>query len=127
MKIILSFAILLLYQLIGNFIQDLFHLPIPGTVIGMVLLFFSLILTRRRFRHTHTNPFIHFSLKLLRIMPILYVPAGVGIMQYFGIIGSQSIPIIGTLVLSALLSMVFTAYFMTFLLNKLEKSGASHD
>ncbi len=127
MKIILSFAILLLYQLIGNFIQDIFKLPIPGTVIGMVLLFFSLILTRRRFRHNHTNPFIHFSLKLLRILPILYVPAGVGIMQYFGIIGSQSIPIIGTLVISAIISMIFTAYFMSYLLKKYEIGGVNHD
>jgi holin-like protein len=127
MKIILSFAILLLYQLIGNFIQDLFKLPIPGTVIGMVLLFFSLIITRRRLKHTHTNPFIHFSLKLLRILPILYVPAGVGIMQYFGLIGSQSLPIIGTLVVSAIISLAATAYFMAFVLKQTDKQGQNYD
>ena len=125
MKIILSFAIILLYQLIGNTIQYALKLPIPGTVIGLVLLFLTLVLGQKHFKIKYNNPFVEVSLSLISILPILYVPAGVGIIKYFDVIKSQSIPIIGTLFISAIISMALVAWLMSFILKLTDKNTES--
>ena len=38
-----AFTLLLAYQLVGEIITQVFHLHIPGPVIGMLLLFITLI------------------------------------------------------------------------------------
>jgi holin-like protein len=68
---------LLLCQLAGELLVRALHLPVPGPVIGMVLLFVILLL-----RHSDGEPPAALSQvadALLGHLGLLFVPAGVGV------------------------------------------------
>ncbi|MFX3972860.1 CidA/LrgA family protein, partial [Streptococcus suis] len=42
MKLYVQFMIILLFSFLGEAISTIFHLPIPGSIIGLILLFLAL-------------------------------------------------------------------------------------
>lgn len=80
------FLVLVIAQLIGEVAARYGKLPVPGSVIGAVLLFIALWLVPGL--HAKIAPFSH---TLLRNMLVLFVPASVGIMAIFGDIASQGL------------------------------------
>ena len=99
-----ALTVLLLFQLVGEALTQLFHLPVPGPVLGMGLLFFALFLPRwlpRELRDTAQSILQHLSL--------LFVPAGVGILQHLHRVEREWLPITASLVLSAVITVAVTA------------------
>ena len=99
-----ALTLLLVFQLIGEVVAQLFALPIPGPVIGMALLFAALALRggpSPELRDTAQN--------LLQHLSLLFVPAGVGIMLHFGRIGDEWLPLMASLIGSTLLTIAVTA------------------
>ncbi|MDG4812565.1 CidA/LrgA family protein [Hydrogenovibrio sp. 3SP14C1] len=107
MNFLHGITLLLIFQLIGEMTAILFNLPIPGPVIGMILLF-AILLWRGRSSESLDDV----SNGLLSHLSLLFVPAGVGIMVYFDRIVSEWIPIGLTLVFSTLATMMATAFVM---------------
>ncbi|MCM3278891.1 CidA/LrgA family protein, partial [Bacillus velezensis] len=70
-----AFAVLLIFQCLGEGASYLFGLPVPGPVIGMLLLFGFVML-----RPQVADAIEPTALELLRHLSLLFVPAGVGIM-----------------------------------------------
>lgn len=118
MNFIPSFTLLLLFQLIGTSIQWLFALAIPGSVIGMVLLFSSLVVRKRLSKNLQ-----HTSLTLLYYMPLLFIPAGVGVMQEFALIKHQWLPISAALIGSCMITLIATGLLMQYLLSRASKGS----
>ncbi len=100
-------TILLIYQLVGEVTVRLLALPIPGPVLGMVMLFVTLTVRGRVDESVDTA-----ANGLLSHLSLLFVPAGVGMMVHFGRIADEWLPIIVTLVLSTVLTMGATAGIM---------------
>lgn len=119
MKLVTSFAVLLLFQLIGTVVQQTFALVVPGAVIGMVLLFAFLVLRRHVPRRLDWT-----SQGLLHYMPILFVPAGVGVMQEFGLIAKEWLPISASVILSSVITIAFTGIVMQICLRHFTKKPA---
>ena len=71
---IAALTILLLFQLAGEVLVQLSGLPVPGPVIGMVLLFLALAL-----RGSVSEDLRNTSQTLLSHLSLLFVPAGVGV------------------------------------------------
>ncbi|MCB1639545.1 MAG: CidA/LrgA family protein, partial [Thiothrix sp.] len=97
-------TVLLIYQLVGEVITRLLQLPVPGPVIGMLLLFVSLFLHRNLEQRLDSA-----STSLLAHLSLLFVPAGVGVIVHFGRIGEQWLPILLALILGTLLTLAATA------------------
>lgn len=96
---ILHFGIFLGFQLAGEVIARVFGLPLPGPVIGMVLL--ALLLLARpkigtEIEATATGFLSHLSL--------LYVPAGVGVVQYIDQVTEIGLGLAAALVGSTILA-----------------------
>ncbi|WP_078432287.1 CidA/LrgA family protein [Metabacillus halosaccharovorans] len=74
---ILQIALLYIIFFIGEWIQLITHMPIPGSIIGMIILFLALIfkVIRREWISLGSN-------FLLNNLPLLFVPATVGIIDY---------------------------------------------
>ncbi len=118
-KIILQISLLFLFYYIGETIQELFSLFIPGSIIGM-LLFFAL-LTTKFFQVEWVSDGIDL---LMKDMPIFFVPVTVGVIQYLDFFvgkGSLMIPIV---MLSTFL-VIYTASVITSLL--LKKAGHNYE
>lgn len=101
---LLALAILLVYQCIGEGIAFLTGWPIPGPVIGMLLLFASLLAWPRLYDLLEQT-----ASELLRHLSLLFVPAGVGIIVAAASGRGQWLAIAVALVGSTLLTLAVTA------------------
>jgi holin-like protein len=102
---------LLLFQLIGEVIARGLSLPVPGPVIGMVLLFIALAL-----RGGASEDVQRTSQNLLQHLSLLFVPAGTGIMIHLHRVADEWLPLLLSLVISTLATLVVTALVMKFCL-----------
>lgn len=99
-----TFATLLVFQTLGEGLAFAFALPVPGPVIGMLLLFFYLML-----RKTAADQLAPTTYEFLKHLSLLFVPAGVGIMVHADRVVAEWLPIAAALVISAMVSLVVTA------------------
>jgi holin-like protein len=106
-----ALTVLLVYQLFGEILVAALHLPIPGPVVGMALLFATLIV-----RSTVSDDLRQAAGGLLRHLSLLFVPAGVGVMAHLGRLQHEWLPISLSLVASTLVTIAVTALVMRALL-----------
>jgi len=103
--------ILLACQLVGETIVRALGLPIPGPVLGIILLVSLLALRQRMTGNDSASDTTNIGQAadgLLRYLGLLFVPAGVGIVQSFGLVAANGAALIGALVLSTLLTLIIT-------------------
>jgi len=112
LKIILGLLILIAYHQSGEALKFWFGWPIPGSVIGMLLLFVSLLLFNKPPKSIQRS-----SEFILSHLSLLFVPAGVGVMLLFDLIADQWVAMLVSMVLSTFVSLVFTAWLMQSLVN----------
>lgn len=108
-----SFTFLLVFQLVGEVTVRAATLPVPGPVIGMVLLYGALCI-----RGSAPRAMVDTANSLLGQLSLLFVPAGVGIMTHFALIRAEWPAILLTLALSTLLTLLVTAYTMKWLTSR---------
>lgn len=95
-----GFGVLVVFLVAGEWVSRLAALPIPGSVVGMVLLTVAL-------RTEVVSPALVRDAAglLLRHMGLLFVPAGAGVMRYTGLIQAEWPAILGAGVVSTLVVM----------------------
>lgn len=99
-----ALAVLLLFQCLGETIAFVGNIPVPGPVIGMLLLLAALRLSKRT-RSTVEQPCLAF----LKHLSVLFVPAGVGIVLNAGQVESDLLPIAATILIGTALTVCITA------------------
>ncbi len=120
-----AITILLLYQLVGEVLARAVHAPVPGPVVGMVLLFVTLLLRRGIPSDLETT-----AQRLLQYLSLLFVPAGVGVMVHLQLLQNEWLPILATLLASTVVTMSVTALTLGLLLRLAplrRKPGAGHE
>jgi len=85
-------------------------LPVPGPVVGMLLLFITLIA-----RGSVPETFRNTAQQLLSHLSLLFVPAGVGVMLHFGRLGKEWLALSVALVASTVITIAVTALVMRLL------------
>lgn len=80
---------LLACQLAGEILVRLLHLPVPGPVLGMVLLFLALALRRREAPEELGRT----ADGLLGNLGLLFVPAGVGVVLHLPLLARDWAPL----------------------------------
>ena len=93
-----SIAIILGYQVVGELISRLSGLPVPGPVIGMVLMLLSFLVKDNLINRVRPSA------------GVLLVPAGVGIMRHGQRFLNEGVAIMIALVVSTVIAMIVTAY-----------------
>lgn len=96
---------LLLFQLLGEALAFVLAAPIPGPVIGMVLLFAYLLARGER-----ESGLVGFSSRCLQHLSLLFIPAAVGVMAHLDLLAREWIAISVALTASMLVAIVVTAY-----------------
>ncbi|MGG4488654.1 CidA/LrgA family holin-like protein [Metabacillus idriensis] len=100
MKIVIQIACLYFFYLAGVFIQQSLQLSMPGSIIGMFLLFFCLSLKIIRLPLLKAG-----SSMLLSHLSLLFIPATVGLIDHFDLFSGKGI-------ISALVALFSTALVM---------------
>ncbi|WP_313705795.1 CidA/LrgA family protein [Massilia sp.] len=114
-----AFAILLLFQCLGEGAVFLLGLPVPGPVAGMVLLFCALLAWPALQTRIEAA-----ANELLRHLSLLFVPAGVGIVAAAASGSGHWLAIGASLVVSTLLTLAVTGFILHKLGPKPEQDGA---
>ncbi|SDB55559.1 holin-like protein [Pseudobutyrivibrio sp. YE44] len=79
MKYLKQFFIILLISLIGEILKATISLPIPASIYGMVILFVCLLTGVIKLEQVKDA-----GKFLIEIMPVMFIPAGVGLMVSWG-------------------------------------------
>lgn len=100
----------MLFLAIGEFIVWITGIPVPSSIIGMVLLTISLKAGLVKPRHVEK-----LSNFLVHNLGFFFVPAGVGLMNCLGLIADQWIPIVGAAVGSTVVIIAVTGWTHSFM------------
>lgn len=103
MKPLQGLALLLLMQSAGEALSHFLQLPVPGPVVGMVLLLLAL---RWAPVQQAIAPAAGF---LLTHLSLLFVPVGVGVMTHLALLGTHGLRLVVVIVLSTWIGMAVTA------------------
>ena len=95
---------LLACQLAGEAAVRVAALPIPGPVVGMILLF-ALMLARAPLPAALSAT----SDGLLQHLSLLFVPAGVGVVQHLELLSGAGLRLLAVVVLATLITLAVTA------------------
>lgn len=116
-----AFALLLLCQLAGEILSRGFGLPMPGPVVGLLLLFAGLCIAQRLTSLTagtiSDTALGRATGGLLQHLSLLFVPAGVGVIDHLGLINSYGPILFLALLISTALSLAVTALVFTWVKN----------
>ena len=109
---IASLSLILLCQLGGEVFVRALTLPVPGPVVGLLLLL-VLLLARDRFGVLARGPLQQDGVEsasrgLLAHLSLLFVPAGVGVVQKLDLIAEHGIAIIVVLAISVVVTLLAT-------------------
>jgi len=106
-----ALTVLLVFQLIGEVLVQFAGLPIPGPVIGLLLLFLSLCV-----RGGLAAPLRDTANGILQHLSLLFVPAGVGVMVHFSRVSGEWLPILAATLISTALAIGVSALVMQVLM-----------
>lgn len=103
MKFLKQFSIILFISFLGEGLNRLIPLPVPASVYGLVLMLAALgtgILKVGQVREA--------ALFLIEVMPVMFIPAGVGLMESWPALKPICVPVLLITVLTTVLVMGVT-------------------
>lgn len=103
MKYIRQFCIILIVSFAGELLHTFLPLPIPTCIYGMLLML--LLLQLKIIKLEDVKPTSTF---LIEIMPLMFIPAAVGLMDSWGIIRSNLVAYVVITILSTIIVMLVT-------------------
>jgi holin-like protein len=112
-------TLILACQLLGEFAVSAAGLPFPGPVAGMLLLFTFLMI-----RGSVPDDLATVAGSLLNHLSLLFVPAGVGVMAHFELLGTDALPLSIALIVSTVLTIMVTATAMT-MINRYQRGNTT--
>ena len=109
-----ALAILLTCQLVGEAITRSLELPLPGPVLGLLILV-AILFAVERWRPVDSSTIDETSLGkvsngLIATFGILFVPAGVGVIQEVGLLSKYGAALAAALLVSTVVTLVVTVW-----------------
>ncbi len=111
--LLISFALIMGALGIGNTIQTFTGISVPGSVLGMLVLFLSMALGLVKVEWVKPGATL-----FIRYMILLFVPISVGLMQHFDMLIANALPIFASAVGGSLIVLVSLAWFLDYLLKE---------
>ncbi|EOP51725.1 holin [Bacillus cereus] len=105
LTLLLQVGVLYMFSLVGVWIQEVFHLSMPGSLIGMLILFLLL--------STRIVPLKWFEIgaeKLIVFLPLFLIPSTTGLMEYGSFLLSKGSIMFFLVVISTLVTLIVSGY-----------------
>lgn len=114
-KYLRQFGIILAVTCVGEIMKYFIPLPIPGSIYGLILMFVLLLTKVIKVEHVkETGEF------LIEIMPLMFIPAGVGLITSWSQLQPFLVPLLVITVVSTFVVMIVTGKVTDFLISKKE-------
>ena len=101
MKYLKQFLIILAISFIGEILKYIVPLPIPASIYGMVIMFICL-----QTKILKLDDVKSVGKFLIEIMPVMFIPAGVGLMESWGELKAVLVPVLVITLVSTIVVMV---------------------
>lgn len=118
MKLLKQFLIILAISFIGEILNHIIPLPIPASIYGMVILFLALVTGAIKYDSVERA-----GKFLIDILPVLFIPAGVGLMASWGILRPILIPMAIVMVVSTFTVLAATGWTSQIIIRRNKKKG----
>lgn len=116
MKYLKQFAVILGVTCVGEILHYFIPLPIPGSVYGLVLLFFALVKGWIKLEAVRET-----GLFLIEIMPLMFIPSAAGVVVSWGQIRTIFLPVCVITVISTFVVMVIAGKVTDACISRQEK------
>lgn len=103
MKYIKQFLVIIAISLVGELLHYLLPLPVPASIYGMVIMFAGLMTGLIKLDAVKDA-----GKFMIEIMPVMFIPAGVGLLTAWGILKPVCVPIILITVITTVVVMIVT-------------------
>ena len=113
MKYLKQFLIILAISLMGEILKAVLPLPIPASIYGMVLLFILLLTGVIKLDQVRDA-----GKFLIEIMPVMFIPAGVGLMSSWNVLQPVLLPVSVITVITIFTVMASTGIVSQFIIKK---------
>jgi holin-like protein len=118
MKYLLQAAVIMAVTLAGELLHLLIPLPVPASIYGLVIMLACLKLRVIRLEHVEgTGEF------LLEIMPVLFIPAAVGLIATWGQLQAMLAPVAVITVATTFVVMAATGWAAQLAMKKGKRGG----
>lgn len=122
MKYVKQFFIILLISFVGELFKYLIPLPVPASIYGMVLLFAALLIGLIKLDDVKdVGKF------LIEIMPLMFIPAGVGLIESWGTLKPVLLPVCVITVVTIVTVMVATGKLSQWMIRREKKGGSGRE
>ncbi len=111
-----QFGYILTISFVGELLHSLLPLPVPASIYGIILLFLLL-----HFKILRVPQIRDASMFLIEIMPVLFIPAAVGLMTSWELISSALWEYIAITVLALAAVMIVSGRFTQFVIRHMGK------
>jgi holin-like protein len=119
-RVIAQFLTILLIYLLGNKLVTWLDLPVPGSIVGMALLFISLWLGVCKLKWVETVAQLH-----IKHITLLFIPFVVGVLHYTGSFRTDGLKLAIILITSSFFILFVTAYIAEYYDRR--KHNGDHD
>lgn len=113
MRFIKQFLIILAVSFVGEVCNHLIPLPIPASIYGIILMFAALLF--RIVPLENVRDAAHF---LIEIMPVMFIPAAVGLLDVWGIVAPMWIPYVCVTLITTVLVMAVSGHVTQAIIRK---------
>ena len=103
MKLLRQFLIILAISFVGEALKYLLPLPVPASIYGMVILFVGLLTGLIKLSWVKDA-----GKFLIAVMPVMFIPAGVGLMSSWGVLKPMLVPVLVVTVVAIITVMAVT-------------------
>ena len=100
-KLLRQFLVIMAVSFVGEILHAVLPLPIPASIYGLVLMFLCLMLGVIKLSDVHDT-----ACFLIEIMPVMFIPAGVGLMESWGELKAVLVPVLVITLVSTIVVMV---------------------
>lgn len=107
---LLQFIFIYGFFLLGQLLRELFNLPLPGSILGFLLMFTALMLKLFPLRFVESG-----ATMLLAFLPLFFIPATVGVVEYLDVFTGKGTILIVIIIISTLLTMAGSGWISQFL------------
>ncbi|CAM3762263.1 CidA/LrgA family protein [Alicyclobacillus pomorum] len=105
-RVALQISLLTALSMFGNWVSGLTHLPIPGSIVGLILLFALLQLRMVKLQWVEVG-----GNWLISNMLLFFVPSALGIIQYGSLVKTEGLQLVLVIGMSTAAVMITTGLF----------------
>ena len=122
MKYLKEVTIIFGITMLGEFLNYLLPFPVPSGVYGLFILLLMLCTGA-----LHTEDVAEVGEFFLDTMPIMFIPAGVGLMASFGVLKPMIIPFCVVLIVTVVTVIIITGHVSQFIIKSGKKKNKENE